>query len=266
MSQNDSLTIGKIHRIQSEILGEERILNIYLPADYSVEDSLEYPVIYVLDGGMDEDFFHVCGIVQFNNQPWIARFPNSIVVGIGGNMRRRDFTHAVDNYDFLQKAGKTKADFPAGSGSSVFIAALENEIIPFVDSTYKTSAHRTVLGESLGGLLCTELLVRHPMIFDDYIIITPSLWWGDGLLIREAERNMQNEVYTQKKIYIAACNKDEDEMMFEVADKLFQSLRKADNGAKIYFDYLENEYHSTVMHQAVYNAFRKFYPKTVLGK
>ncbi len=62
-------------------LGENRILNIYLPEGYKQEDTTKYPVIYLFDGSADEDFIHIVGIVQFNNFEWINRVPKSIVVG-----------------------------------------------------------------------------------------------------------------------------------------------------------------------------------------
>src|SRR5690606_31686756 len=120
-AENNDLTIGKSIFLHSHILNEDRKINIYLPNNYVENDTLTYPVVYVLDGGMDEDFFHIVGIVRFDTQPWIARFPNSIVVGIEGNTRRRDFTFAVPNIDFLEKEGFQKASFPAYGGSQKYI-------------------------------------------------------------------------------------------------------------------------------------------------
>jgi len=80
-------TIGETQTIYSKILGEERILNIYLPAYYS--DTISYPVIYLLDGSADEDFVHVSGVMQFMNMMQII--PDAIIVGIANVDRKRDF-------------------------------------------------------------------------------------------------------------------------------------------------------------------------------
>ncbi|WP_307454122.1 alpha/beta hydrolase-fold protein [Chryseobacterium camelliae] len=48
------LTIGEIRTFKSKILNEERTLNIYLPQNFDKTKS--YPVIYLLDGSMNEDF------------------------------------------------------------------------------------------------------------------------------------------------------------------------------------------------------------------
>lgn len=59
--------LGVIEEIQSKELAEKRTLNIYLPDGYNQNDSVKYPVIYLLDGSADEDFIHITGLVQFYN-------------------------------------------------------------------------------------------------------------------------------------------------------------------------------------------------------
>lgn len=92
-----SLSIGKSIKIKTIILGELRDLNIYLPISYSNASSKAYPVTYLLDGALDEDFIHISGIVQFGSFSWINMIPESIVVGIGNIDRKRDFTSPSEN-------------------------------------------------------------------------------------------------------------------------------------------------------------------------
>ena len=73
---------GITEEIQSTQLSEKRVLNIYLPEGYSKNDTIKYPVIYLLDGSADEDFIHIVGLIQFNSFSWVSRVPKSIVVGI----------------------------------------------------------------------------------------------------------------------------------------------------------------------------------------
>ncbi len=97
----------------SDILKEDRNINIYLPEEFNPADATKYPVIYILDGGVEEDFFHIAGIVRYNTQPWVERFPRSIVVGIENTNRRRDFTYAVPDLNFLEKEGFKKGELSA---------------------------------------------------------------------------------------------------------------------------------------------------------
>ncbi|WP_172621098.1 alpha/beta hydrolase-fold protein [Microbulbifer sp. GL-2] len=57
--ERSSLIIGGAIHFSSEILDERRSLNIYLPASYQNEPKKNYPVIYLLDGAMSEDFVHI---------------------------------------------------------------------------------------------------------------------------------------------------------------------------------------------------------------
>ena len=263
--ESKPLVFGVTQKIESAHLGETRTINIYLPEDYNSKDTLTYPVIYIPDGGVEEDFFHLAGIVRYNTQPWIARFPRSIVVGIENTNRKRDFTHPVDNLDFVEKVGFKKSQFPAYGGSEKYIAFLEKELQPYIRAQFKGNAHATLIGESMAGLLATEILFKHRDLFDQYVIIAPSLWWGDRALLQQAPQWLKSGD-GRTKVYVAACNKDEDQGMYDVAVALKETLQKNGTGFGIYFDYLPDEIHSTVIHQAVYNAFRAFYPKTIYQK
>ncbi|HYK54955.1 MAG TPA: alpha/beta hydrolase-fold protein, partial [Flavisolibacter sp.] len=177
-SQTNSkpFVLGVIDEIQSKVLHEKRILNIYLPDGYSASDTMKYPVIYLLDGSADEDFIHIVGLVQFNSFEWINQVPKSIVVGIATVDRRRDFT-------FPTTIAEDKKMYPTTGHSADFIAFLETELQPFIEKNYKTTNSKTIIGQSLGGLLATEVLFKKPTLFNKYIIVSPSLWWDNGSLL-----------------------------------------------------------------------------------
>ncbi|MBO9636200.1 MAG: alpha/beta hydrolase, partial [Chitinophagaceae bacterium] len=157
--------------------------------------------------------------------------------------------------------------FPAYGGSGKYIAFLQNELQPWIASHYKINGKRTVIGESLAGLLATEILLKHRALFDTYIIISPSLWWGDGSLLKQAPALLEKEKNVNTKVYVGACNKDEDARMYEDAVSLAELLKKeGGSGMEVYYDYLPGELHSTMMHQAVYNAFKLIYPHTEYQK
>lgn len=253
--------LGVIDEIQSKTLAEKRILNVYLPEGYSQNDTTKYPVIYLLDGSADEDFIHIVGLVQFNNFSWINRVPKSIVVGIANVDRKRDFTYPTS-------VEEDKKRFPTTGHSDRFIAFIEKELQPFIENKYKTTHSKMIIGQSLGGLLATEILLRKPTLFDKYIIISPSLWWDNGSLLTEKSLVFQ-ESFTQKTdIYIGVGKEGLapttiPHVMEVEANVLAEKLqRTVSKSVKINFDYLPQEDHATVTHQAVFNAFRILYPVT----
>lgn len=253
-SHFEPLAIGLTTQILSSSLHEQRTINIYLPADYNEKDTTRYPVVYLIDGGMKEDFLHLSGLVQYDTQPWVNRMPRSIVVGIENTNRQRDFTFTVSNLDFLSKVGFKKEDVPQYGGSANYIAFIGKELQPFVSQHFKTNNNRTLIGESLGGLLATEIYTRHRQLFNNYIIISPSLWWGNEVLLKEIAAS-QADKQQNVKVYIGAPKKDEMPFMFEDAELLSKVIQR-DGATSVHFDYLPYETHATVIHMAAYNAFK----------
>jgi predicted alpha/beta superfamily hydrolase len=248
--EKNELNIGERVEIKSKILNENRILNIYLPYGYSKDSIKKYPVIYLLDGSINEDFIHISGLVQFGSFSWINMIPETIVVGISNVDRKRDFT-------FPTTVERDKKDFPTTGKSENFINFIEKELQPFIDSNYKTNAIKTIIGQSLGGLLATEILFNNPQLFDNYIIISPSLWWNNESLLAFKPKKYQSK----KSIYIAVGK--EGKVMERTAKELYDKLNKEKkNNTELFYQFFEKQNHGDALHLAVYNAFEKIF-KTV---
>ncbi|NVJ87252.1 MAG: hypothetical protein HWE15_13150 [Algoriphagus sp.] len=116
--------------ISSKILGDERKLKIHLPKNYSEEKS--YPVIYTTDGGFD-NYEIAQGYIDILSIPSADVLPPSILVGIIHNDRSNEL-RAFGSYKGRQ-----------------FIQHIEQELVPFIDSTYSTSGFNTMIGHSDGA-------------------------------------------------------------------------------------------------------------------
>jgi len=250
--------LGEVREFQSAVLGEKRVLNIYLPEGYNTTDSLKYPVIYLLDGSADEDFIHITGLVQYNSFPWVNQMPKSIVVGIANVDRKRDFT-------FPTTIEADKKSYPTTGHSDRFIAFIAAELQPFIDKKFKTTSSKTLIGQSLGGLLATEILLKKPTLFDKYIIVSPSLWWDNGSILSQNSEILNDTFNQRTDIYIGVGKEGLTPTaiprVMEVDANLLTEKIKATKSktVNVIFDYLPNENHATIMHQAVLNAFKQFY-------
>ncbi|MDB2657030.1 alpha/beta hydrolase-fold protein [Crocinitomicaceae bacterium] len=247
-AQNVSeFSIGDRIIMDSEILDEERILNVYLPYGYSPDSTKTYPVIYLLDGSAHEDFIHVAGLVQFGSYSWINIVPESIVVGIENVSRNRDFTGETRN-------SLHKDAYPEMGGSANFIQYLDSEVFAYIDDNYNTTDERTIIGQSLGGLLATEILLKQPQMFNNYIIISPSLWFDyESYLDIEMKQ-------TQEKLKIYVGVGDEGKIMKNAAKKLHKKLKKElKENDQLSWGYFKDNDHGDVLHFAVYDAFEHFF-------
>jgi len=257
--ESKPFVLGVIEEIQSSQLAEKRILNIYLPEGYQQNDTITYPVLYLLDGSADEDFIHIAGLVQYFNFPWINTLPKTIVVGIANTNRKRDFT-------FKTSLESDKKIIPASGGSDKFIAFLEQELQPFIEKKYKTKPVKTIIGQSLGGLLAAEILLKKPSLFSTYIIISPSLWWDNGSLLALNSEILKPGYKKATSVYIGVGKEGETpgtghRIMEADAEKFADKIKRIQcSDVKVFFDFLPNENHATVTHPAVFNAFRILNP------
>ncbi|MDT0556555.1 alpha/beta hydrolase [Patiriisocius hiemis] len=239
-------SIGKSITIHSNVLNEDRVLNIYLPNGYNTSEK-EYPVIYLLDGSANEDFIHVSGLVQFGSFSWINMLPESIVVGIANVDRKRDFTYPSTNK-------LDQEEFPTSGGSKKFIEFIETELLGLINQNFKVSKEKTIIGQSLGGLLASEILLKKPILFDNYIIVSPSVWWDNTSILKwEVKKDLAN-----KKIYVAVGV--EGPAMQTGATNLYYKLLEAYKDDKaVIFNFLEEQNHGDALHLALYDAFSKFF-------
>jgi len=166
----DSLTIGSIHTLTSKILHEDRDIIVSLPAGYQ-ESKSSYPVLYLTDGFQNIE--HVRGSVELLTRT--GHIPPIIIVGIKSVDRMRDFTYTHNKNN------------PKSGGAKTFLAFIESELIPYIDTTYRTKAFRVLEGHSLGGLFAASTLIEKPDLFQGFIIMSPALWWNGEELTEKAK-------------------------------------------------------------------------------
>ncbi len=239
--QAKPFSVGAIEHLQSKELGEDRILNIFFPAGYE-RDTASYPVVYVLDGSANEDFVHTGGLVQYMSMYQLM--PASIVVGIANVDRKRDYTFPSKNKEDLKLE-------PTSGGSAKFIAFIEKELQPFIQKNYRTNEEKTLIGQSLGGLVATEILLKKPTLFNDYLIVSPSLWWDDESLLRDAPALLKN-MPAGRRVYVSVGTegKQMEGDAMQLADLLKESKK-----AQTFFITFPSETHLTILHRALYKGF-----------
>jgi len=107
-----------------------------------------------------------------------------LIVGIGYDSplaydtkrRTRDLTPAASGEEYAN-----------GGGAAEFYDFVKDELFPLVDRKYATTqSDKIYFGHSFGGLFGIYALLRDDGIFDEFFIASPSLWWGESQLIRDA--------------------------------------------------------------------------------
>lgn len=253
--------MAQTYPISSGILKEERVINVMLPEGYAEHPELSYPVIYLLDGGQHEDFTHMAGAVQYASFSWVQRLPPSILVGIANTDRKRDMTFKASASFVWPKWMHAYSDaYKFAGGSANFMAYIENEVMPFVQTHFRTNQEKTLLGQSLAGLFASEVLLKKPQLFTNYIIMSPSFWWDNQSLLKTAPDYLKNLPASVRQVYLAVGNEGPE--MVADAKAFAKAIKQAQpKTLRFVFEYLPKEDHGSILHPASLNAFQYFHPK-----
>jgi predicted alpha/beta superfamily hydrolase len=246
------LILGEIHTINSRVMGSDRRLVVRLPAGYASDPARRYNVVYVIDGGPEQDFPHLAGLAQ--SAEVNGTFEPFILVGIETVRRRSEITPPASD------AAMYEAELGARPGGSAqFRRFIAEEIKPWTESRYRTSGHDAVIGESLAGLFVVETLFEQPDLFDDYIAVSPSLWWENMKYGREATDRLRRLPAGQRRLYLTLA--DEGYRHQEGVDLLVAGLEAAAPRQLqwLYVPQGDTETHASIYHGAALDAFRAFY-------
>lgn len=191
MPAHDSLTIASLS------LGEPRRINIHTPEGYARSGSTRFPVLYMPDGGLDEDFPHVVRAVD--SLIALRAIRPVIVVGIPNTQRRRDLTG-------FTRVGKDSTIAPRVGGSAAFRQFIRDELFPVIDARYRTTSERSIIGESLAGLFIVETFLLSPGMFSHAIALDPSVWWNAFDLVNAAPERLRGFDAAPRSIFLANSN------------------------------------------------------------
>lgn len=243
--KSSPLVIGETFTIDSKVLGEARRLNVYLPPGYAAAPHARFPVLYMPDGGVAEDFLHVAGLVQVSVGNGTMR--PFILVGIENTQRRRDMTGPTEDADDKKIA-------PRVGGAQAFRSFLRRELMPQVSARYRTTKETAVVGESLAGLFVVETFLLEPDLFDTYVAFDPSLWWNKQRLVAESAGRLRARQRLDKELYLAGSG---DDAMIGATQRFANVLaRHAPPGLRWHYEKMPGEKHSTIYHPAALKAFR----------
>lgn len=180
--------------VASKALGETRRVNVHMPAGYHVSSTARFPVLYMPDGGVDEDFPHV--VRTIDSLIALGAIRPVIVVGIPNTERRRDLTGPT-------RVASDSTIAPRVGGSAAFRRFIRDELIPTVQTRYRTTEERGIVGESLAGLFVMETFLAEPALFQHYVALDPSVWWNNGALVDSAAARLAAFDTRPRTLYLA---------------------------------------------------------------
>ena len=246
--KGEPIVFGHSHTIQSDILKQTRTINIYLPPGYQ-KSQKSYPVLYLLDGGVKEDFPHIVGIATLAAD-W-RKIREFILVGIAGGDRYFELTQPSTHPDDLKRISKN-------GGATSYRKFIAKEVQPFITKNFRVTDETALIGESLAGLFVLDVFLNQPTLFTTYISISPSLWWNNQALAKAAPNLLANDFPKKRRLFLTIAN--EGGAMQEGVDKIVAALKQAPNGhINWIYQPMPGETHATIYHPAALTAVRTFF-------
>lgn len=229
--------------LYSEVLGEQRQLQILFPKNYKAESNEKYAAIYLLDGpwnqelvGTIRDFIHV-----------EKHMPPTIIVSIVNVDRNRDFLPTQSE------------NVPTSGGADKFLEFISSELKPFMNENYPLKGEDILHGHSFGGVFTMYALLEEPELFDAYLAGDPSFWWDNNYMVDLATEKLPSLEGSGSILFIAG-RKDNNAYADMGIDKMDSvlSIYKPDDLHWKSVAY-ENETHGTSRLKHAYDGLRYVY-------
>jgi predicted alpha/beta superfamily hydrolase len=229
MSAVQATVLGsEMHMMQSKQTGRNYRITVSLPLGYSSSPGEDWPFnhtpakwpsVYVLDGNW------YAGMVTDIIRPmaWCGSTTDAIVVGIGyaedkdpieafrESFTRRDFDLTPVRDESVERSMEAahKRPVPNG-GAGNFHKFIQDELIPFIEQTYRADpARRILLGHSYGGLFALFSLFAAPGLFDTLIVGSPTLSYGNRFTFQREEAFAKEHSKLPAKVYLYVAELEE---------------------------------------------------------
>ena len=216
-----------------------------------------YPVLYVLDG---EDNFPIAVATARRLIRAGARsgVDPGIVIGIdSGDLARRarDYTPAIQGD--VARPGQPGHGLPTG-GADAFLRFLTTRVHSAATAGLPVNPDRiAIAGHSFGGLFVLHALRTQPRFFSTYIAASPSLWVGDGQLLRDARLAPQDSAPRLLLLNLG----EQEGAQGSVGDSAWQNAERlravlSEHGVTVRLRQLSGESHGSTMPPTLTDAVR----------
>jgi hypothetical protein len=208
------------HIFHSRLNGRDYRLWVALPPAYSPVDT-RYPVLYVLDGA---GYFPIATAMHRRARPGAD---SVILVGVGhvnpaGEARMADYTLPLTpRSGALERGWQAKGEC---CGAARTIRVFREEIVPFIDSAYRTTTDRGLFGHSHTGLFAAYVLFTDPDLLSRYAITSPALWWDRREIFALEAEFARSSRSLAKRVYLSVGSLEQIDL-YESAFRMIATLR-----------------------------------------
>jgi predicted alpha/beta superfamily hydrolase len=235
----------EVHKITSVANGNLYPIYVALPGSYNYTKET-YPVVFMLDayssfGTMTQ----MVRLLAFNKE-----LPELIIVGISseGGSKEFNYNRMRDYTPTELKSEKEKLVIPVSGGGKKFLQFIKHELIPFVESKYRSKKDdKTLVGHSLGGLFVLYTLFNETNLFNKYVAVSPALMLDDEFILRQEKSFAEKNAKLNASLY-TTIGSLEDSTFVQPWNHLVEAIKSHSyEGLKLKSEIANKETHYTII-------------------
>lgn len=223
----EPLSYAESRTVKSEILGQEKTIQVYLPADTG-HPAQKFPVLYLLHG-------------QWDMLPAVATLdmiattvPDFMVVGIDSRGGELDV-----------KEGEDK-----------FAAFLEQELFPLIERDYPAARFRILSGHSHAGKYVMQQWLTDALPVSRYFAFSPSL--DDGYILDKVQALPGKALATRKPLVLTMASEgDHMYKPFTKVDAILNTSKSLEYASR----HFAEETHRSTKHPSMKFALQSSFPE-----
>lgn len=194
-------------KIKSTVLNQEREILIYTPVDYDWRTNEFFNVIYIFDSQNREFFEYTTSIISFLTD----NTKSFIVVGITSPYNESlDYSRNNDLLPILETKSSLDIYGKYYGNADNFFNYVSTEIIPYVDSHYRTLNHKIAIGHSLSASFILTSFISNPSLFNNYIAISPNLAYDEDKLAKQLINFDYSKIDKPTSLFLSHANEGND--------------------------------------------------------
>jgi hypothetical protein len=233
---DNRIIIGETVTVPSRHLNKDVIIDVCLPAGYS-EKSDRYPVLVTCQS----HFLHVSGIAA--DLAWKNGAPELIVA-------------SVRNYSSEDFIPENIAGHPGSGGADNFIAFFRDELLPGLDSRFRTHPFRIFYSGSFGGGFAVYMYLSEPSVFNAYISATPAIDYegSSSFIMNNVHAYLARNDYQGRSLYMGIEN---EPRLMPLLDKFVAILKEAKlEGSRWEYYPFFDEDHGSIANKVIYHGLK----------
>lgn len=206
------LPYGQRISLPSKILASTQTIDVYLPDGYQWDaEHMSYPVIYTLDGWTLSQ--SVSGMVAHLGNT--DSMPKAIVVAIQTNEDYRYGPEIYNSQSGWDGEPKQRLDGFSGGQADTYLKFFQEELIPFIDNSYRSNDFRILIGMSPTAAFALHTFWRAPDLFDGHFLFAATDVLGMGYtpettFIDKIVASLADNPTQKRYLYIASAQKEAD--------------------------------------------------------